>query len=375
MQENEAMPAGRKPLFAAGGPQLGPGMLVPSDGRLAPLAMVHRSFLLSYRSESIARQMCLIEAELLCSVTWDELASSRWQERRFGAEVTDWEAFYRDRVRDRLEAQRLGEVHQERAVEAIVARFNLTSNWVASEVVLTQNVDERAAVISKLIRVAWKCYLHSNFASLAQIIFGLSTPWVERLRRTWNRVGYFEMRMWRDLNSFVGPRHNFRHLRNAMLQLAESNAGDSSAAGSVAGSMAGDAAKTAQRRGCIPFFGLFVSDLMQFDAMPTFLDPTSPTLAASTISTQQGKTQLQPADADAFAHLAPLPPSVQLEPLINILKLRGVAEVIRQVSAFQNAAKNYSAMFEAEKNIYVRCLKLRCLPGELLARLSHLAEP
>lgn len=368
VQRSDASPAAR-------GLPLGGGALMSPKRGLAPLPPVHRSFLLSYKSESVARQMCLVEAELLRSVTWDELASSRWRERRFGAEVTDWEAFYRDRVRDRLEAQRLGEMHQERAVEAIVARFNLTSNWVASEVVLTQNIDERAAVISKLIRIAWKCYLQSNFASLAQIIFGLSTPWVERLRRTWNRVGYFEMRMWRDLNSFVGPRHNFRHLRNAMLQLADSSAGDSSSGASGAGSMAGEGGKSASSRGCIPFFGLFVSDLMQYDAMPTFLDPTAPTRAASTFTTHDGKTRLHPADVNAFSDLAPLPPTVQLEPLINVLKFRSIAEVIRQISAFQNAAKNYSNMFEAEKGAYVRCLKLRCLPGELLARLSHLIEP
>ncbi|KAJ1025834.1 hypothetical protein NDA16_002460 [Ustilago loliicola] len=369
-QQAPASLSARKRISSADGVQFGSGLPMSPKRGLAPLPPVHRSFLLSYRSESVARQLCLIEAELLRSVTWDELASSRWRERRFGAEVTDWEAFYRDRVRDRLEAQRLGEVHQERAVEAIVARFNLTSNWVASEVVLTQNIDERAAVISKLIRVAWKCYLQSNFASLAQIIFGLSTPWVERLRRTWNRVGYFEMRMWRDLNSFVGPRHNFRHLRNAMLQLADGNAGDG---GTPVG--AGDGNKTASSRGCIPFFGLFVSDLMQYDAMPTFLDPTAPTMAASTFTSQDGKTCLHPADPNAFANLAPLPPSVPLEPLINVLKFRSIAEVIRQISAFQNAAQNYSAMFEAEKGAYVRCLKLRCLPGELLARLSYLMEP
>ncbi|CDS00952.1 uncharacterized protein SPSC_04849 [Sporisorium scitamineum] len=374
-QRSNSADIARQPAAFVHAQRLGSSQMVSPKRGLAPVPPVHRSFLLAYRSESVARQMCLIEAELLGSVSWDELASSRWRERRFGAEVTDWEAFYRDRVRDRLEAQRLGEMHQERAVEAIVARFNLTANWVASEVVLTQNIDERAAVISKLIRIAWKCYLQSNFASLAQIIFGLSTPWVERLRRTWNRVGYYEMRMWRDLNSFVGPRYNFRHLRNAMLQLAESSAGDGRQSGSNSTPTAADASKVAPTKGCIPFFGLFVSDLMQFDAMPTLLDPTSPTMAATTTTTPDGKVRVRPADPHAFDELAPLPPGVTLEPLINVLKFRSIAEVIRQISAFQNAAKNYSAMFEAEKGAYVRCLKLRCLPGELLARLSHLVEP
>ncbi|PWY99233.1 ras GEF [Testicularia cyperi] len=360
---------------------------------LPSLPPVHRSFLLAFRSETVARQMCLIEAELLRSVDWDELSSARWKERRYGSEVTDWEVFYRDRVRDRLEAQRLGLVYHDRSVEAIVARFNLTSNWVASEVVLTQSIEERAAVICKLIRIAWKCYQQSNFASLAQIIFGLSTPWVERLRRTWNRVGYYEMRIWKDLNSFVGPKNNFRHLRNAMLQLIDGVSGieDESivSSGPNGGGNATSSAQSNATRGCIPFFGLFLSDLMVNDALPTFLDPTNPTQPArfekvpcedrpsvdADSAAEALPSRFRPSRPDAFASLPPLPPSVKLEPLVNVHKFRNTAHIIQQISAFQMAAKNYSALFEAEKGAYVRCLKLRCLSGDLLARLSHMVEP
>jgi len=119
------------------------------------LPPVHRSFLLGYRSEVIAQQLCLIEAELFKAVTWEELVSDRWKERSTssGSEVVDWESFYQARVRERAENK--DGTCKERAVEAIIARFNLTCNWVASEIVLTQSVDERAAVVSKLIRIAW----------------------------------------------------------------------------------------------------------------------------------------------------------------------------------------------------------------------------
>lgn len=290
---------------------------------------VHRSFLLSYRSEVITRQMCLIEAELLQAVSWDELAGSRWKERRFPTEVTNWETFYRERVRDRLSAQRQNVAHRECAVEAIVARFNLTSNWVASEVVLTQNLDERVAVVSKLIRVAWKCYLASNFASLAQIIFGLSTPWVERLRRTWSRIGYYEMRIWRDLNSFVGPRNNFKYLRNAMVM-----------------------APQGEGAGCIPFFGLFLSDLIVNDALPAFLDGETSPWSGSGSGSGLG--------------LEPLPHGVQTQPLVNVYKFRVVAATIASVLAFQERSRAYA--FEADASVYVKCLKIRCLQGEQLAQ-------
>ncbi|KAN0065486.1 Guanine nucleotide exchange factor lte1 [Thecaphora frezii] len=334
---------------------------------------VHRSFLLAYRSEVIARQMCLIEAELLQAVSWDELAGSRWKQRRYKCEVTDWESFYRERVRDRLEAQKDNRVHRECAVEAIVARFNLTSNWVASEVVLTQNLDERVAVISKLIRIAWKCYLQCNYASLAQIIFGLSTPWVERLRRTWARVGYYEMRIWRDLNSFVGPKNNFRHLRNAMKAMAVDAGIEDllSSAGSASFSGVAATGGAIAKRGCIPFFGLFLSDLMINDLLPSHLDPSSPN---STVSMDADSGRLHElADPHAFDHLAPLPPGVELEPLVNIYKYRVVASTIKNVLAFQERSKAYQ--FEADAGVYVKCLKIRCLQGEQLAKVSHAAEP
>ncbi|EPQ30748.1 uncharacterized protein PFL1_01649 [Pseudozyma flocculosa PF-1] len=332
---------------------------------------VHRSFLLAYRSDVVARQMCLIEAELLQAVSWDELAGSRWKERRYKSEVTDWESFYRDRVRDRLEAQKHNRIYRECAVEAIVARFNLTSNWVASEVVLTQNLDERVAVVSKLIRIALRCYLQCNYASLAQIIFGLSTPWVERLRRTWSRVGYYEMRIWRDLNSFVNPKNNFRHLRNAMHAMAVDAGIEDLVTSAGSASFAGvSTAAHLAKQGCIPFFGLFVSDLMVNDLLPSHLDPSSPD-AAPHVDADTGRLSGL-AKPDAFDHLAPLPPGVELEPLVNLYKYRVVSSTIKHVLAFQERAKAYS--FEADAGVYVKCLKIRCLQGEQLAKVSHAAE-
>jgi hypothetical protein len=150
------------------------------------LPPVHHSFLLGATSETVARQLCLIEAELFKAVSWEELVSNDWKANV--GEVLDWESFYQARVRRKTEARQRGQRVGEGAVEAIVARFNLACNWVASEIVLTQNVDERAAVVAKFIRVAFvsraRCGASSVEADTPARRNATSSPTLRRSRRS-----------------------------------------------------------------------------------------------------------------------------------------------------------------------------------------------
>lgn len=339
---------------------------------LPPAAPVHRSFLLNYRSEVIAQQFCLIESELFKAVTWQELVSDQWKTRHYSGQVLDWESFYQASVRRKAEAS--DATGQMSNVEAIVARFNLTCNWVASEVVLTRHVDDRAAVICKLIRIAWKCYHHCNFASLTQIILGLQSPWVERLCKTWSRVGMLEMRMLRDLKAFINPARNFKHLRVAMRDMIVQ--GGMMDLITSSGPPRGGAAKTSQdllrlSDGCIPFFGLFLSDLAINDSLPTLVEPSSPNSALDMESATGHLASL--ADPTAFAHLPPLPEQIRLTPLVNLYKYRNIAVTVKSVLAFQERLTSFE--FEADANVYVKTLRLRCLEGEQLTQISHMIEP
>jgi GDP/GTP exchange factor required for growth at low temperature len=339
---------------------------------LTPAAPVHRSFLLNHRSEVIAQQFCLIESELFKAVTWQELVSDQWRTRHYPGQVLNWESFYQASVRRKVEASdATGQVSN---VEAIVARFNLTCNWVASEIVLTRHVDERAAVMCKLIRIAWKCYHHCNFASLTQIILGLQSPWVERLSKTWSRVGMLEMRMLKDLKAFINPARNFKHLRTAMRDMIVQ--GGMMDLITSSGPPRSGASKTSQSLlrlsdGCIPFFGLFLSDLAVNDTLPTFVEPSSPNSAIKLESSTGHLASL--ADPTAFAHLPPLPEQIQLTPLVNLYKYRIIAVTVKSVLAFQERLTSFE--FEADANVYVKTLRIRCLEGEQLTQISHYIEP
>jgi len=340
----------------------------------APPAPVHRSFLLNYRSEIIAQQFCLIESELFKAVTWQELVSDQWKRKQYPGQVLDWESFYQANVRRKAEAQKVGaENAKESNVEAIVARFNLTCNWVASEVVLTRHVDDRAAVICKLIRIAWKCYHHSNFATLTQIILGLQSPWVERLSKTWSRVGMLEMRMLRDLKAFINPARNFKHLRTSMRNMIVQGGMEDliTSSGPPKGGYKSNQSQLRFNDGCIPFFGLFLSDLAVNDTLPTFIEPSSPNSSVDVDSTTGHLRSL--ADPNAFAHLPSLPKNVSLSPLVNLYKYRIIAITVKSVLAFQERLNSYE--FQADANVYVKTLRIRCLEGEQLTQISHLVEP
>ncbi|KAF9980967.1 hypothetical protein BGZ65_004467, partial [Modicella reniformis] len=57
---------------------------------------------------------------------------------------------------------------------------------------------------------------YRNFNSLIQLVMGLGCSHLSGLRRTWSRVGSYEMRVLEDLQYFISPCGNWRVLRKAM---------------------------------------------------------------------------------------------------------------------------------------------------------------
>jgi hypothetical protein len=148
-------------------------------------------------------------------------------------------------------------------VLAVRARFNLTANFVASEVVLAHPT-QRVALVNKIIRIAWvstgvwrflqvshgllqKLYRMNNFATLCAMITGLTSLWVNvAMRRLWQGVGMWEMRLLKDLKWFTSSTDNFRFMRDAIMSLTHDSRVD---APSDRGSE--------QLVGCVPFLGKF----------------------------------------------------------------------------------------------------------------------
>lgn len=114
-----------------------------------------------------------------------------------------------------------------------------------------------------------KAYLQDSFATLVAVISGLTSDWVKKaMRRSWSRVGIWEMRVLEDLKAFTTSDDDFRYIRRAITAIADAkplNAGahddSTTSTGPTDGISSGSKSKTnpdgkpAVPTSCIPFLG------------------------------------------------------------------------------------------------------------------------
>ncbi|KAF9128445.1 hypothetical protein BGW39_005039 [Mortierella sp. 14UC] len=210
------------------------------------------SIVLRYRSEMIAQQLCLIEREQLNEIQWFELVNAGWKKKspEANAGTTAPAPSLNEEQNNEDDAaggdngdvegseagdngggqstmtvsgrtRRSRQTSESPSVVRLVDRFNLTCNWVTSQILKTTDLETRVKVVEKFIRIAHTCYNYHNFSSLTQIMLGLQAHEVSRLSRTWARVRSQETKMMEDLVEFTSPFHNWRHLRNAMKSMAD----------------------------------------------------------------------------------------------------------------------------------------------------------
>lgn len=112
------------------------------------------------------------------------------------------------------------------------------------------------------------------------------------------------------------------------------------------------------------FIGIYLAQLQRHKKLPDLIDPTAPNEAVGVDPVTSNLDS--PAHPEVFSTLAPLPPSMHLEPLINVHKQRRIASVIKSLVAGQHLASRMQ--FEVDKKLYQRCLRLRGLDSDILQR-------
>eukprot|EP00003_Mantamonas_plastica_P025873 TRINITY_DN515_c0_g2_i1.p1 TRINITY_DN515_c0_g2~~TRINITY_DN515_c0_g2_i1.p1 ORF type:complete len:1507 (+),score=595.03 TRINITY_DN515_c0_g2_i1:1023-5543(+) len=136
--------------------------------------------LLEVHSEEVARQLALIEADLFCRISPQELMNNNWKK------------------------------HPEKCcnIQPLIDRFNQMAMWISTVIVTESDIKKRAAHIKNFIRIAEYCTEINNFSSAMQILGGLSGTAVHRLSKTWklvNRTRYKSaFNTMRDLYSTAG---------------------------------------------------------------------------------------------------------------------------------------------------------------------------
>jgi hypothetical protein len=143
-------------------------------------------------------------------------------------------------------------------------------------------METRVKVIEKLIRIALKCYHHRNYSTLMQILLGLQSPSVSRLTRTWQKVDSNQIDLFNQLKELAKPFRNWKNVRDYMTkateEVAESFAVESVLTDSLnqvtkeGGGARKSSGDEGQGQGCIPFLGLYLSDLVFIAELPTWIE-------------------------------------------------------------------------------------------------------
>ncbi len=210
------------------------------------------------------------------------------------------------------------------------------------------------------------------------------------MKRGWDRVNVYNLRILKDLTSFADPAGDFKHIRRAVSQLTDPKlaAGASEEAASVRSSARGRLGEGKPATG-VPFLGVFslriflsysfreligiptrlcvgiyLAPLQRVCSLPDLIDPTAPTELVS-IEPVSGNFSA-PAHPEVFDALPLLPPSMHLEPLINVHKQRLVARTVKALVAGQHLASRLQCPID--RRLFQRCLRLRGLDPAALHR-------
>ncbi|KAJ7222399.1 hypothetical protein GGX14DRAFT_663607 [Mycena pura] len=326
---------------------------------------LYKSWIFGHRAPLLAGHFAMIDRELFMGVKFEEVLDG-WTSYE-DAEVLDWAQFLRDRARWKSDPERADKIS---ALTAVRARFNLMINFTVSEILLSPPY-ERPALVAKFIRIAWNCYLLSSYNTLVAVISALRSPWISQVMKSWKGVGRWEQRVFSDLQVYVTSADDFKYIRQAIADTKSQDVGshasvvsggDNDARASKHKSM--NENKPSSASACVPFIGVYLSELHRYNKLPDLIDPTAPSEAVG-IDAMTSNFDA-PAYPEVFSALAPLPPSMHLEPLINVHKQRMIAGVIKSMVAGQHLASRFH--FPIEKRIYQKCLRLRGLDAETLHR-------
>jgi len=178
-----------------------------------------RMSLLRLDPYDVAKELTLIDHEMLCAIKLSELTKTRWS----------------------------GGSKKENApqVLAFAKRFNQVSTWVATEILIAPSNDLRVEVLECLLKIELHLLDMNNFNSLMAIHAGLNFSEIARLKPLWKLVPEKLMKRFEQVEELMSPLHNFAGYRKTLSETVPP---------------------------FIPFQSRLLGDLMSAEQMDTFLD-------------------------------------------------------------------------------------------------------
>ena len=225
-----------------------------------------------------ARQLTIIESKLYGKIKPHECLNKIWAQKKPapGTATSD--------PNNGLQSPTNGaNVEPASNVKALILHSNRLTNFVAEMILHQNDLAKRAGVVKHFILVADKCLALNNFSTLTSIISALGTAPIHRLSRTWSKLGKGTAATLEKMRKLMASTKNFAPYRQAL---------------------------HAANPPCIPFFGVYLTDL-------TFIE-------------------------DGMSSI------IKKTDLINFSKRAKTAEVIREIQTYQNVNYPFKAVPELQ---------------------------
>lgn len=98
----------------------------------------------------------------------------------------------------------------------MIDHFNVISMWVASEIVNTEDVRDRANTLKKFLAVCDHLFQLGNFNGLMEVVAGLSLGCIQRLHKTWSLAGSAAKAIFERFSNIMTTKQNFQAYRHAL---------------------------------------------------------------------------------------------------------------------------------------------------------------
>ncbi|KAL6057067.1 Ras-specific guanine nucleotide-releasing factor 2 [Balamuthia mandrillaris] len=175
--------------------------------------------IMSFTPEQFAQQLTIKDSILFSSISRSEFFNSGWTKTKTASKNSP-------------------------TILTLIKRFNMLSYWMQTQIMQREDILERAACLSQVIRIGMEFQKLQNFQGMMIINSVLSAAGIERIHRTWQTLASEDMAGLAIIQDFFSPEGNFEKYRK-FLQSCEPP--------------------------LIPFLGAYLSDLIFIDENETFI--------------------------------------------------------------------------------------------------------
>lgn len=199
--------------------------VIPNTKPPAPLTkgstFVKKTKLMDIDYVELARQLTLREFKMYCAISKFSCLAKVWGKK--------------SGLNESIES-----------ITKFIKYSNQLTNFVAYMILRKSDAKKRVQIIRYFIQVAEKCRQYNNFSSMTAIISALYSSPIHRLKKTWNFASADSLTLLKNMNKLMNSSRNFNEYRDVL--------------------------KFIGSEPCVPFFGVFLSDLtFVFHGNPDYL--------------------------------------------------------------------------------------------------------